>query len=67
MLHTKFQDHRTISSVGEYFKVFSIYGHGGHLGHVTWTIYIKVISPFTRRCHMRFGVDWPSAFREKDV
>ena len=22
------------------FKVFTIYGHGGHLGHVTWTKYI---------------------------
>ena len=21
---------------------FSIYGHGGHLGHVTWIIYIQI-------------------------
>ena len=35
MLHAKFQDHRTSGS-GEFF--FTIYGHGGHLGHVTWTI-----------------------------
>ena len=40
MLHAKFQDHRAKSSVGEDFEVFTIYGHGGHLGHVTWTWYI---------------------------
>ena len=30
-------------------KVFTIYGHGGHLGHVTWTFYINFRSPFSRR------------------
>ena len=36
MLHAKFQDHRT-SGYGEevFFKIFTIYGHCGHLGHVT--------------------------------
>ena len=42
LLHAKFHDHRTPGSVGEDFlKVFTIYGHGGHLGHVTWTILYK--------------------------
>ena len=32
MLHTKFQGHRSIGSGEENFlKVFTIYGHGGHL------------------------------------
>ena len=31
--------------------VFAIYG--GHLGHVTWTIYIDFRSPFLRMLHMR--------------
>ena len=36
MLHAKFQDNRTSGSGEEdFFKVFAIYGHGGHLGHVT--------------------------------
>ena len=36
MLHAKFQNHRTCGSGEEdFFKVFTIYGHGGHLGHVT--------------------------------
>ena len=30
----------------KFFKVFTIYGHGGHLGHVTWTIHINFRSPF---------------------
>ena len=36
MLHTKFQGHGSIGS-GEkdFFKVFTIYGHGRHAGHVT--------------------------------
>ena len=35
MLHTKFRENWPAGS-GEYiFKVFTIYGHGGHLGHVT--------------------------------
>ena len=36
MLFTKFQCHRPIGSEEKDFvKVFTIYGHGGHLGHVT--------------------------------
>ena len=39
MLHTKFQGHRSSSSGEEdFFKIFTIYGHGGHVGHVTQTI-----------------------------
>ena len=36
MLHTKFQGHWVTGSGEEDFlKVFTIYGHGGHIGHVT--------------------------------
>ena len=44
-----------------------MYGHGGHLGHATCTIYINFLSHFQRRIHMKFGIDWPIAFREEDV
>ena len=67
MLHAKFQDHRTSGSGEDFFKDFTIYGHGGHLGHVTWTIYINFCSPFPRRLHIKFGFDWPSDFRGEDV
>ena len=44
-----------------------IYGHGGHLGHVTWTSYIHIGSPFLLMLHIKFGFDWPSGFREEDL
>ena len=50
-----------------FLKVFAIYSHGGQLGHVTLTIYIHFHSPFLRMLHMKFGVDWPSGIREKDL
>ena len=59
MLHTKFRENGPASS-GE----VTIYGRGGHLGHVTWTIYINFRSPFPRRLHIKFGFDQPSDFRE---
>ena len=79
MLHTKFQNHRPSGSDATYqvswklahwlwrrrfLNVFAIYSPGGHLGHVTLTIYINFHSPFPRMLHMKFGFDWPSGFRE---
>ena len=68
MQHAKFQNNRTSGSGEEDIsKVLTIYGHCGHLGHVTWTIYKNVRSPFPRRLHIKFGFDWPSDFRGEDV
>ena len=50
-----------------FLKSFTIYGHGGHLGHVTWIIYIHIDSLFLQMLHIKFGFDWPSGFREEDV
>ena len=68
MLHAKVQDLRT-SGYGEedLLKVFTIYGHGGHLGHLTWTIYINFGSPFPRRLHIKIVFNWPCGFQEDDV
>ena len=64
MLHTKFRENRpTGSGEEDFLRVFTIYGCGGHLGHVTWTIYINFCSPFPRRLHIKFGFDWSSGFR----
>ena len=42
MLHTKFQGHGSIGSGEEdFFKVFTIYGHDSHVGHVTQLICIN--------------------------
>ena len=66
LLHTKFHVHRTISSVGEEFlKVFTINEHGGHLGHVSCTIYINFLSHSPRRLRTKFGIDWPSVSEKK--
>ena len=64
MLHTKFQDHQPFGSREEdFFKLFTIYRHGCHLGHVTWTIWINFRSPVPKRLHMKFGFNRPSGFR----
>ena len=67
MLHTKFHENPSIGSGEEDFKVFTVYGHGGHLGHVTLTIYINFRPPFPMRLHIKFGFDWPSGVREEDL
>ena len=68
MLHTKFQGHRPFGSGEEdFFKVFTIYGHGGYLGHVTWTFWIFFRSPVPRKLDMKFGFNGSSGFRGEDV
>ena len=43
-------------------KVFTLYGHSGHSGHVTLTIYINFSSTFLRMSYMKFGLDRLSGF-----
>ena len=57
MMHAVFQDHGTFSSVD-----FKGLDHGGHLGHVTWTI-IYILSIFLRRLHVKLCFDRPSGFQ----
>ena len=35
MLHTKFRGNLPVGSGEDFLSVFTIYGFGGHLGHVT--------------------------------
>ena len=66
MLHTKFQGHWSIGSGEEDFlKVFTIYGHGGHVGHVTQLICINFHSHSPSSFHMTFGSKSPNCFSEK--
>ena len=63
MLHAKFQNHRPSGSEEEDFlKIFAIYSHGGHLGHVTLSIYINFHFFFLKMLHIKFGFDWLSSF-----
>ena len=63
MLHTKFRRNWPAGS-GEkdFWRVFTIYGHGGHLGHVTSIMssdfHFLVLESF----HTKFGSDQHSSF-----
>ena len=68
MLHTKFRENRPAGSGEEDFlRVFTIYGRGGLLGHLTQMQRTKYHSPYPRRLHIKFGFDRPSGFGEEDV
>ena len=68
MLHIKFRGNRPAGSGEEDFeRVFTIYVHGGHLGHVTQLPRTNFRPPYPRRLHIKFGFDWPSGVREEDV
>ena len=68
MLHTKAQGHWPFGSGEEdFWRVFTIYGRGSHLGHVTQMSRINFRSPDPWRVHMKFGFDWPNGFGEEDL
>ena len=68
MLYTKPQAHGTFGSGEEDFcRVFTIYGRGSHLGHLTQTPRTNFRSPIPLRLNMKFGFDWPSGFGEEDL
>ena len=68
MLYTKPQAHGTFGSGEEdFWRVFTIYGRGSHLGHVTQTPRTNFCSPIPLRCHMKSGFDRPSSFGDEDL
>ena len=67
MLHTKFRENRPDSSGEDFRMVFTIYGRGGHLGHVTQMPQTNFLSPYPRRLHIKFGFDRASGFGEEDI
>ena len=46
MLHTKFRGNRPAGSGEDLKRVLTIYGHGGHLGHVTSIMSSDFLFPF---------------------
>ena len=48
-------------------KGFTIYGHGGHLGHVTQMLQTNFRSPYPRRLHIHtiFGLIGQAVSEEK--
>ena len=68
MLHTKFRENRPAGSgEKEFRRVFTIYGRGGLLGHVTHMPRTNFRIPYPRRLQIKFGFDWASDFGEEDV
>ena len=68
MLHTKFHgDWSTGSREEDFWRVFTIYGHGSHLGHVTSIMSINFHFLVPESLHIKFSFDWPGGFWEKQV
>ena len=63
MLHTKFHGNQPGDSGEEDFlSVFTIYGHGGHLGHVTSIVSSDFHFLVPEKFHTKFGSDRHSSF-----
>ena len=63
MLHTKFRGNRTTGTREEDFlRVLTIYGHGGHLGHMTSIISANFHFLVPESLHTKFGSKWHSGF-----
>ena len=63
MLHTKLPGNRPPGSGEEDFlRVFTIYGHGGHPGHVTSIMSSDFHFHVPERFHTKFGLDLHSSF-----
>ena len=68
MLYAKFRENQPAGSGEEDFRRgFTIYGRGGHLGHVTQMPRTNFRSPYPRRLHIKFGFDRSSDFGEEDL
>ena len=63
MLHTKFRENRPAGSGEEDFlRFFTIYGHGGHLDHVTSIMSSDIHFLVPESFHTKFSSEWPSSF-----
>ena len=61
MQHTKFRRNRPFGlGKEEFLRVFTIYGRGGHLGHVTSIMSSDVLVP--ESFHTKFGSDQQCSF-----
>ena len=62
MLHTKFRGNRPAGSgENDFLRVFTIYEHGGHLGHGTSIISSDFYYLVPESFHKKFGSDWQSS------
>ena len=62
MLHTKFRGNQPAGSGEDYRRVFTIYGRGGHLGHVTRIKLTNFHFLVPESFHTKFSSEWSSSF-----
>ena len=66
MLHTKFRGNWPAGSEEkDFLRVFTIYGRGGHLGHVTSIMSSDFHCLVPESFHTKFGSDRHTVFSEK--
>ena len=58
MLHTKFPG----NWFWRFLKGFNIYGHGGHLDHVTSIMSLDFNFLVPKSLHIKFGSKWHTSF-----
>ena len=63
MLHTKFRENRLAGSGEEDFlRVFTIFGHSGHLGHVTSIMSSDFCFLVPESFRTKFSSEWRCSF-----
>ena len=62
MLHTKFHGNRPAGSGEDFYRVFTIHGHGSHLGHVTSIMSSDFHFLVPESIHKKFDSDRQSSF-----
>ena len=62
MIHAKFCGNLPAGSKEDFLRVSTIYGHGGHLGHVTSIMSSDFHSLVPESFHTKFGLDRHSSF-----
>ena len=62
MLHTKCCENRPAGSEEDFYRVFTIFGHGGHLGHVTIIMLTNFHFLVPESFHTKFSTEWHSSF-----
>ena len=62
MLQSKFRGNRPTGSGEDILRVFTIYGRGGNLGHVTSNMSSDFHFLVPESFHTKFGSDWQCSF-----
>ena len=65
MQHTKSQGHWPFAFEEDFIKGFTIFGHRGHLGHVTQEWQTNFCSPSPLKLHIKSGLIGPVVSEEK--